>query len=398
MSAEKTLHSSTMRTKVLVLLSAGHLVTDLAAGALPVLLPVIQAALNLSYGAAGAVSLIFNVSSSVLQPLLGHWSDKVKSRWLLPTGCILSMTGLALAGIVSSYWFILAVVFMSGLGSAAYHPEASKVSRLASGRRRTTGMSIFIVGGALGAALGSMGMAQLLLKFDRFASIYFLVPGLIMAVLFFIFNRRLPDEPRAAVRNNAEAAVKVPQRVLIPLTVLIAVIIMRSWVQAGLTYFMPLYWVNYLGKSPDYVSFLVVSFMLAGAVGTVIGGPLADRFGRKSTLVASTALLVPLLLLLKFSSGIWSMIILFITGMVIVSTMPITVVMGQELLPHRIGVASGLMTGFAIGMGGIGVTLLGTIADHFGAPSALWVMTLLPIAAFLLSLFLPQDNPVKNPW
>ncbi|MCL4440165.1 MAG: MFS transporter, partial [Firmicutes bacterium] len=159
---EKALATPTMRTKVLVLLSLGHLATDLAAGAWPVLLPILQASLHLSYSAAGVIALVFNVSSSVIQPLLGYWSDRVKSRWLLPAGVLLSTAGLALAGFVSTYWLILAVVFMSGLGSAAYHPEASKVSRLASGSRLATGMSLFIVGGALGAALGSLVMAQLL--------------------------------------------------------------------------------------------------------------------------------------------------------------------------------------------------------------------------------------------
>jgi FSR family fosmidomycin resistance protein-like MFS transporter len=364
----------------------------MAAGALPILLPIIQTSLNLSYSATGLISLIFNFSSSIIQPLLGFWSDKVKARWLLPAGCLLSMIGLSLAGVVSSYGLILAVVFLSGLGSAAYHPEGSKVSRLASGHRLTTGMSLFIVGGALGAALGSLIMAQLLDKFDRSASVYFIIPGIIMAILFFILNNKLPDEPSKVAKNNPELNIQVPQRVLVPLIILILVIVVRSWTQAGLTYFMPLYFVNYLGESPAYASTFLVSFMVAGAVGTIIGGPLADYFGRKKYLVGSTAILIPLLLLIKFITGFFLMVVLFITGMVIVSTMATTVVMGQELLPHRVGVASGLMTGFAVGMGGFGVTILGAIADSFGAPTAFWVLSLFPILAFILSWFLPNDK------
>lgn len=302
------------------------------------------------------------------------------------------MIGLALAGVVSSYGLILAVVFISGLGSASYHPEASKVTRLASGHRLTTGMSLFIVGGALGAALGSLIMAQLLDKYDRFASVYFIIPGIIMAILFFMLNSKLPDEPQTTAKNNPDLKIQVPQRVMIPLTILILVVIVRSWTQAGLTYFMPLYFVSYLGESPAYASTFLVSFMVAGAVGTIVGGPLADYFGRKKYMVVSTAILIPLLLLIKFITGFWLMVTLFITGMVIVSTMATTVVMGQELLPHRIGVASGLMTGFAVGMGGLGVTILGAIADSFGAPVAFSVLSLFPILAFALSLFLPKDN------
>lgn len=203
MSVNKSIAVNKMRTKVLMLLSAGHLITDMAAGALPILLPIIQTSLNLSYSATGLISLIFNFSSSIIQPLLGFWSDKVKARWLLPAGCLLSMIGLSLAGVVSSYGLILAVVFLSGLGSAAYHPEGSKVSRLASGHRLTTGMSLFIVGGALGAALGSLIMAQLLDKFDRSASVYFIIPGIIMAILFFILNNKLPDEPSKVAKKQS---------------------------------------------------------------------------------------------------------------------------------------------------------------------------------------------------
>ncbi|MEW6696817.1 MAG: MFS transporter [Bacillota bacterium] len=396
MSGEKPLSKQPMQTKVLVLLSLGHLVTDLAAGALPVLLPILQASLHLTYSAAGVIALVFNVSSSVIQPLLGHWSDRVKSRWLLPAGALLSTVGLALAGFVSTYWLVLAVVLMSGLGSAAYHPEASKVSRLASGSRLATGMSLFIVGGALGAALGSLVMAQLLLHYDRAAGIYFIVPGLLMAALFFLFRNKLPEDSPVILTRKPGFSVDVPRRVLFPLSVLILFIVLRSWLQSGLTHFMPLYFVNYLGKSPAYAGSFLVAFMLAGSVGTVVGGPLADRFGRRNSLLGSTAVLIPLLLLFKYSSGIWTMVLVFIAGMVMVSTMATTVVMGQELLPHRVGVASGLMTGFAIGMGGLGVALLGVIADHFGAPTAVWIMTLLPLPAFLLGLLLPRDHLVKG--
>lgn len=392
MSGEQKTAPKGLRTKVLLLLSSGHLVTDLAAGGLPVILPIIQTALNLSYSATGLISLVFNVSSSVIQPLLGYLSDRVKSRWLLPVGCLLSTAGLALAGFVSGYWLILAAVLLSGLGSAAYHPEASKASRLASGCRPATGLSIFMIGGALGAAIGSLAMAQIVVHYDRSASIYFIIPGLIMALVFFAFLNRLPDESRVMIKEGVALTPTLPKTAIFPLSVLLLVVIFRSWIQSGLTHFMPLYFVNYLGKSPTYAGSLLIAFMLAGAVGTIFGGPLADRLGRKTTLVGSTALLIPLLMLFKFSTGLWSLVVLFIIGMMMVSTMATTVVMGQELLPHRVGVASGLMTGFAIGMGGVGVTLLGVIADNFGAPAAVWMITLMPVVTFLLSLLLPKDN------
>lgn len=418
MNASKSTPLSTMHINILILLSFGHLVTDLTAGALPVLLPVIQSSFNLSYSAAGVIPLLFNISSSVIQPLLGYRSDRVKSRWLLPLGCFLSMLGLALINIAPNYWFLLAVVLLSGLGSAAFHPEASKVSRLASGYRLTTGMSLFIVGGALGAALGSIITAWLLLHFDHQVGVYFMLPGLLMVILFWVFKNKLPEEPRLlspvigiptlnlqTTNSNLKATpISVPvveknarvAKYLFPLTILILLIITRSWVKAGLIHFMPLYLVNHAGYSTAYAGSLIASFMLAGVAGILFGGPLADRFGRKTTLVVSTALLIPLMLILKFSTGITALILFFILGMVLLSTMATTIVIGQELMPHRVGVASGLMTGFAVGMGGLGALILGIIADNFGAPNALWVLTLLPIIALLLSLFLPEDKPKEK--
>ncbi|MCL4441691.1 MAG: MFS transporter, partial [Firmicutes bacterium] len=247
-----------------------------------------------------------------------------------------------------------------------------------------------------GAALGSLVMAQLLLHYSRSASLYFILPGLLMVVLFFAFKNKLPEDSPVILTGKPDFSISVPRRVLFPLSVLILFIVLRSWLQSGLTHFMPLYFVNYLGKSPAYAGSFLVAFMLAGSVGTVAGGPLADRLGRRTSLLGSTAVLIPLMLLFKYSTGIWTLVLVFITGMVMVSTMATTVVMGQELLPHRVGVASGLMTGFAIGMGGLGVTLLGAIADHFGAPVAVWAMTFLPVPAFLFSLLLPKDDLVKG--
>ena len=398
----KTSTISVMKINILIFLSAAHLVTDLTAGALPVLLPIIQQSFNLSYSAAGVIPLLFNISSSVVQPLLGFASDKFKSRFLIPLGCFLSMTGLVLIGIAQSYLLVLLAVLLSGLGIAAFHPEASKNSRLASGYRLTTGMSIFIVGGAIGAALGSIITAKLLYFFSLKSITLFIFPAILMTLLFFLFKNKLPKEhdlkqktnnPNNYKTSNSVSDVFVLEKYpnfLIPLVILIILIIIRSWIQSGITHFMPLYYVNHMGHSSSYVSSLVVSFMLAGIAGVVLGGQIADKFGRKNTLVVTSALLCLLMLMLNFSTGVFTLILFFIIGMLIFSTMATTIVIGQQLMPHRLGMASGLMTGFAVGMGGVGTLILGTIADSLGANTAFWVLILLPFSTLLLSFMLPN--------
>lgn len=391
-----------MKINILIFLSAAHLVTDLTAGALPVLLPIIQQSFNLSYSAAGVIPLLFNISSSVVQPLLGYASDKFKSRFLIPLGCFLSMAGLALIGIAQSYSLVLLAVLLSGLGIAAFHPEASKISRLASGYRLTTEMSIFIVGGAIGAALGSIITAKLLYFFTLKSIMLFIFPAILITLLFFLFKNKLPKEydlkQKTNNPNNYNTSNSVPDTFvlekypsfLIPLVILIILIIIRSWIQSGITHFMPLYFVNHMGYSPSYVSSLVVSFMLAGIAGVILGGPIADKFGRKNTLIITSCALSFLMLTLKSSTGIVTLILFFVIGMLIFSTMATTIVIGQQLMPHRLGMASGLMTGFAVGMGGVGSLILGIIADSIGANTAFWALILLPFSTLLLSFMLPN--------
>lgn len=389
-----------LQKKALALLSLGHFTTDMATGAVPVLLPLLKAAFGLSYTATGVISLMYNVSSSVIQPLLGYWSDRVQSRWLLPAGLVLTMAGLALSGIVPNYQLLLMVILLSGLGSAAYHPEGSKVAHLASGSRRATGMSLFILGGTLGASVGSLTTGLLVTWHGRAGVIFYLIPGLIVAAVLLLYISKLPPDPIHVPKKPADSKV-TPAPVVKPsfngaMLILILAVVMRSWTQAGLMSFIPFYYVSHLGYSPAYASSMLVAFMLAGSVGNLIGGPLADRFGKKGVFSVSLFLLVPILMVFRYSSGITALITLFIAGAVIVSSMGVTVVMGQELMPHRIGVASGLMTGFAIGMGGIGVTLLGAVADHWGVPTAILVISLLPLAGAVLSLFLPNDRKIKK--
>lgn len=387
--------------RLLFLLSFGHLVVDMASGALPVLLPVLKSEFSLSYTAIGVIILVSNLISSVIQPVFGIWSDRRAILWLLPLGCLVSAVGMALVGFASNYYLALIAVVISGLGSAAYHPEASKQAFLVSGERKATALSIYSVGGNIGHGLGPM-TAVLLLGFGgRKGMVGFLLLAFVAA---YILNRFLPAIQRLAGKGIPVQVDKDPSvsangaknGVFFGLFLLLMVIIMRSLVHIGLTNFIPLYVVDYLHGSEKYGGLLLTVFLLSGAVGTIFGGSAADRFGKKRVIVLSFFLATPLLWLFLFSSGTWTLLFAALSGFVLISTFSVTVVYAQEMLPNRIGLASGLTLGFAFGIGALGGLAFGAAADVWGIPFVLKVVCSLCLPALILALFLPDKRSSES--
>lgn len=381
----------TTNYKILLLLSLGHLATDLNQGALPVILPLLKDTYNLSYAVAGLIPFISSFSSSIVQPLFGLLSDRMKCFWLLPAGCFAAALGIALLGTTNNYLLILSLILLSGLGVAAYHPEGAKAAHFAAGGQRASAMSVFSVGGNLGFACGSIVMAKLLAGGGLSHSIYMLVPGLLVSLLLLSRMAAIPCGLNSKTPgDNVERPAK--QNKVLPLLTVMGIVITRSWVQSGLSFYIPFYYINYLKTDQLYASTILFVFLLAGAVGTLAGGPLSDRFGRKQVIVASMLLLPPLLLIFIYAKSILSMVALFTAGAVLVSTFSTTIVLGQEYLPNNVGIASGLMIGFAVGTGGIGVMLLGALADATSEHLAMVIIALLPLLGAGLGALLPREQ------
>lgn len=385
------------RLGLLFLLSFGHLVTDMMGGALPVLLPVLKSEFSLSYTQLGVIILVSNLISSVIQPIFGIWSDRKAILWILPVGCLVAALGMALVGFAPTYYLVLIAITLNGIGSAAYHPEGSKQAFLISGERKATAMSIYSVGGNIGHGLGPVIAVLLLGLSGRKGMAWFLVIAVITALLF---NHFIPDikrqgEQSGYIKNDRDAGVSeaaVKKGVVYGLFLLVMIVIMRSLVHIGLTNFIPLYVEEYLHGSKEYGALLLTVFLLSGAVGTIVGGPLADRIGRKKVIILSFLLVTPLLWLFLFSTGIWTLPLAALSGFVLISTFSVTVVYAQELIPHNVGLASGLTLGFAFGVGAIGGLAFGAAADVWGIPAVLKVICLLPIPALLLALALPDEK------
>lgn len=385
--------------KVLLLLSLGHLVTDIYQGALPALLPFLKEKLALSYTMTGSIMIVSNLTSSILQPLFGYLSDKKEKGFLLPLGVFAAGLGFSLLPFPPSYLPILLLVTISGLGVAAYHPEGYKTAHFFTGDRPATGMSFFSVGGNIGFAIGPILAIVIVSRLGFSWLPLMIIPALLFLAILVPAKKSLTLPARSASEHTRGASQKAPKGTFVSLFLVIAVVIMRSWTQIGIMTYIPFYYIDYLKGDPLFAGKLVSVFLLGGVLGTLGGAPLADRWGhrffvRLSMLVA--ALAFPLIF---FVEGTLLFVVLLILGMILISTFSVTVVMAQKLLPHNLGIASGLMVGLAIGTGGIGITLLGVIADHLGVPFALKSIAVLPIIGFVLSMVLPyplRDRALKG--
>src|SRR5436189_450500 len=368
-------------------LSSGHLATDFANGALPALLPFFVDKFDLSYTLAAAAMLASAVSSSIVQPLFGLWSDKRGALWLLPAGVAGAGIGIAGAAASPSYALVLLFVVVSGLGVAAYHPEGSKFAAYASGLRRASGMSLFSIGGNLGFALGPTVATPLVLAFGLTGGLLLSVPCLAVAfgllVLAPFLGSFAPDR-RQQLRSEE------PDR-LGALLLLLGVIAFRSVAWFGLITFVPLWEVS-LGHSKAYGNHLLSLMLLAGGVGTLAAGPLADRFGRRPVLLVCSAATAPLILVFVIVGGVPGAIALAGVGISVISTFGVTMVMSQEYLPRRIGMASGLSIGLSIGLGGIAAVALGALADSVDLRSAMYAAAAAAVPGFVLATLLPSSR------
>ena len=376
---------------MLALLALGHLVVDTNQGALPALLPFLKVKFGLTYAAAGVVLLVGNVTSSVVQPVFGYLADRTACRWLLPWGLVVASVGIALVGLAPSYAVLLAVVVVAGLGIAAYHPEGYKTAHQVAGDRKATGLSLFSIGGNVGIALGPPVVTALVTGLGLAGTLGMLVPGVLMAALIGAVLPRLLPAAGAPARARPVRAGGHDMRGA--MAILVGVVTVRSWAQLGLVAYVPFYYVDLLKADRAVVGPLLFAFLGAGAVGTLIGGPIADRWGARRYITYTLVLTTPLLwgFLLRQGDGL-GVACLVATGFILISTFSVTVALAQSYLPRSLGMAAGLVVGLAIGTGGVGVAIFGWVADHWGLLATLWLITILPLVGFGLSLGLPEPR------
>jgi FSR family fosmidomycin resistance protein-like MFS transporter len=307
----------------------------------------------------------------------------------MPLGVMLGGVGIALVGVAPNYPLILVCTVLSGLGVAAFHPESARFANYVSGTRRARGMSFFSVGGNAGFALGPVISTPLVLLFGLPGTLFLALPALLMGlVLFYELPRLLSFRPEATEVAGEESG-EEPER-WGPFARMVAAVAVRSFVYFGLVTFVAEYYIRVFETSTALANTALSVMLFAGGAGTLLLGPLADRVGRRAVLVGSMLLLSPLIFVFTFSGPLSGMVLLAFVGAATIGTFGVTVVMGQEYLPGRIGTAAGITLGFSIGLGGVGAPVFGAIADNYGLPVMMLTLAALPILGLALALSLPR--------
>jgi MFS transporter, FSR family, fosmidomycin resistance protein len=377
-------------TKLIALLAFGHFVIDVNQGSLPALLPFLKQHHALSYAQAAMILLAANLTSSIIQPLFGWVSDQIAQRWILPVSVFVSGAGIALLGLAPGYTAVLTLVVVMGLGVAAWHPEGYKTATGVAGDRKATALSWFSLGGNVGIALGPPLITFLVTGIGPEGTLGMLLPAvlvgmLLVAVLPMISREAAPVRTPTAVRREGATMPRA-------MALLILVVSIRAWASFGFTTFVPFYYVDTLKADPTIVGVLLFVFLGAGALGTVVAGPIADRVGPRAFMKWVLLAAAPFGVLFLLSRGPLAFVMLALYGGVLTSSFSVSIVLGQSYLPRHAGMASGLIVGFAIGLGGAGVTALGWVADHWGVPTALWISAMMPLVAFVPTRFLPAPR------
>lgn len=379
----------------------GHLVTDLQGGALPIVLPHLKEIFALSYSQLAAIVLTQNITSSVIQPLFGYLTDKKSLPQLLPYCAALAGAGFAAVGWVSSYEFLLLAVIFIGIASATYHPQASKtVNFLSTKAAKAKNMGLFSLGGNAGMAFGSLGMAFLIsLPGGLHNTIYFLLPGLLV---FGLMLKCMPAyiQVNQAYNNRRQAAEVKHADNNIPylgLLFLLLFIFLRSTIHTGLSTYLPLFFMKFRSCDSSFASMLVSGFLLGGVAGTYIGAVLSDRLGARKIILGSIVCSIPAIWLINLAvSHVTALAAVILAGFAIIGSFATTIILAQSLLPNNVGMAAGLTIGFSVGMGGFGVTLLGILADNWGLPLVIQLITWLPVAAAIIAVWIPIPAELRK--
>lgn len=381
-----------MQRKSILAIALGHASVDMQTGSLAVLLPVLLSSFHLNYAAAATIITANNIVIAVAQPLFGILGDHKSFKWMVWAGCLL--TGVAMVSVLwqPHYALVIAAVIVSGIGSAMFHPEALSRVRAVSGGQVGSGTSLFFSGGNLGFALGPILATVLLERLGKAGSLLMLLPTLLAVLLLWVQWNNIARE----AAGKARAPYHTPNRPWLAaglVAFLMLLITLRSTVTTGLQTFIPLYFHHTGTLGREAAAFLVTLLAICGAVGTLTGGVLADRYGRKLTMGSTALLGLGALYVFLHSAGLMQMAAFSLAGAALSAAWPVIVVMIQEAMPGNVGLASGLSLGTAYGASGLGVAALGNFADAFGLGATLQLLTLLPFGILVLTLFVPEREP-----
>jgi FSR family fosmidomycin resistance protein-like MFS transporter len=386
---------------VLAAISFSHLINDTIQALLPAIYPLLKASFSLSFAQVGLITLTQQVTSSLLQPIVGHVADRRAAPYALVAGMTATLIGLLWLSAAHTFAMLLVGAGLMGIGSAVFHPESSRVARMASGGRHGLAQSVFQVGGNAGSSLGPLLGAFWVVPRGQ-SSISWCSLLALMGVIvlwrvggWYKVRRRIVPPASANTAHARDGARAESRRVFWPLAILAALIFSKYFYLASLTSYYTFFLITKFHVSVRTSEIDLFVFLLAVAAGTVVGGPIGDRFGRKIVIWVSILGVCPFTLALPYANLFWTPILTVIIGLILASAFSAIVVYAQELLPGRIGLVSGVFFGFAFGVAGIGAAVLGAVADHYGIQFVYHLCAFLPLIG-ILAAFLPEDRRVTR--
>jgi len=375
---------------ILAMLSVCHLLNDMIQSLLPAIYPLLKDSFRLDFGQIGLITLTFQVTASLLQPFVGIYTDKKPMPYSLAIGMGFTLTGLLLLSHAPSFPMLLLAAALIGSGSSVFHPESSRVARMASGGQHGLAQSLFQVGGNLGSAIGPLLAAFIVMPRGQASVAWFAIAALIaIALLTRIggwYRAQVPALRKARVSTTAST---LPRRTIVVTMVILGLLIFSKYFYlASLSSYYTFYLMEKFQITAQSAQLHLFVFLGAVAAGTLAGGPIGDRIGRKYVIWGSILGVLPFTLLLPHANLLWTTVLTVIIGLVLASAFSAIIVYAQELVPGRTGVIAGLFFGFAFGMGGLGAAVLGELADHIGITAVYGICAFLP-AIGLLAWFLP---------
>jgi FSR family fosmidomycin resistance protein-like MFS transporter len=374
-----------------------HMLNDMMQALLPAIYPSLKQDFHLNFTQIGLITLAYQITASLLQPMVGYFSDKKPMPYSLAAGAVFTLIGLLGLSIAGSYGAILICAMVIGIGSAVFHPESSRVARMASGGRHGLAQSVFQLGGNTGSALGPLLAAGLVASYGQRSIAWAGLLALTSIIVLYNVGTWYKHHGLARMHHHSQAHHNLSSmKVWVSMTVLLMLMFSKFFYLASITSYYTFYLIQTFHVSLVNAQVHLFLFLGAVAAGTMAGGPLGDRFGRKYVIWLSILGILPFTMALPYANLFWTSILSVIIGVVLASAFPAIVVYAQELLPGRVGMISGMFFGFSFGMGGIGAAVLGWLADQTSITFVYKVCAFLPAIGFLTA-FLPNIGGEKNP-
>ncbi|MBL7869868.1 MAG: MFS transporter [Flavobacterium lindanitolerans] len=388
--AQKTVYS------ILFSIAFAHMLNDLLQAVIPSVYPILKESYKLSFTQIGLITFAYQMAASILQPFVGFYTDKKPQPYSQIYGMLFTLSGIILLSYASNFYVIILSVILVGIGSSIFHPEASRISFLASGGKRGLAQSVFQLGGNAGTAIGPLLVALLVVPNSQRYILFFVI----IATLALLVLGRIARwyDNHLTLRAKKKIEVVLPDlsknRIVLTVIILLVLIFSKFFYMASMSSYFTFYLIEKFNVSVQDAQFHLFLFLASCALGTLLGGPLGDKFGRKYVIWFSVLGAAPFALFLPYADLFWTGILSVVIGIIISSAFPAILVYAQELLPKKLGMVSGLFYGFAFGMGGLGSALLGYTADHIGIEAVYKICAYLPLIG-IIALFLPNLKKKK---